>query len=476
MKMNTTDSSSSKRFITFITLVAALGGLLFGYDTAVISGAISALEIHFDLTPAKVGWAASSALVGCVIGAILAGKMSVALGRRVSLLIASIFFLISAIGTALPESYTIFVVYRIIGGIGVGIASMLSPMYIAEVAPSHIRGKLVSYNQFAIVFGMLLVYFVNYAVALQGDHLWNVSEGWRWMFASEAIPALLFFILLLLVPESPRWLLLKDREVEAVEVLNRITGSAKETRLQVETIRSSFQQTNLVPWKELMKPTFTKLLLIGISLSVLQQVTGINVFLYYAPVIFEKLGSGTNASLLQTIVVGIVNLGFTIIAIKTVDRLGRKPLMIIGSIGMGVCITAIGLAAFYENTQAWLLIFILGYIAFFALSLGPVTWVLLSEIFPNRIRSLALSIAVAAQWISNFAVSQTFPMMMDHEYLFNQFHGGFPFWVYGLMCAVSAFFAWKFVPETKGKSLEQMDAVLANEEVISEEPKEYASA
>lgn len=464
MEEKTTLSTSRGRqntYTTFITLVATLGGLLFGYDTAVISGAIGSVRTYFDLSASMMGFAASSALLGCIVGALAAGYLSNQLGRKISLMIAAILFFISALGTALPEDFTTFVIFRIIGGAGVGIASMVSPMYIAEIAPPNIRGRLVAFNQFAIVFGILIVYFVNYFITLQGDETWNLNTGWRWMFGSESIPALLFFGLLLAVPKSPRWLALQGNNSLALNVLEKIVGKKEAQREIVEIEKSINKDNKLAKAKisDMVKPGILTMVLVGIGLSVLQQVTGINVFLYYAPEIFKQMGSGTNAAMIQTIAVGSVNMIFTVIAILTVDRFGRKPLMIIGSAGMGICITAIGFAAYTQTTELWLLGFILGYIAFFALSLGPVVWVLLSEIFPNRIRSIALSIAVAAQWISNFGVSQTFPMLMENETLLENFNGGFPFWVYGFMCLVCIVFVWKAVPETKGKTLEEMEAI-----------------
>ncbi|MTI33390.1 D-xylose transporter XylE [Xanthovirga aplysinae] len=463
------NSGYNSRFVIGITLVATLGGLLFGYDTAVISGAIGSVRTYFGLTAIQMGWAASSALVGCIIGAFLAGPLSNKFGRRPSLIIGAILFLVSAIGSALPEQFTVFIIYRIIGGAGVGIASMLSPMYIAEIAPAPIRGRLVSFNQFAIVFGIMLVYFVNYFIALQGDNSWNIEEGWRWMFGSEAIPALIFLIFLFFVPESPRWLALNGATDRAYQTLKRIIGPSK-AKDELRAIDDSIQisKKTRVHLKEILRPAIIKVLLIGIGLSVLQQVTGINVFLYYAPEIFKKMGSGNDAALLQTVVVGVVNMAFTVVAILTVDKFGRKPLMVWGSLGMGICILAIGFAAYFQNTEVWLLLFILGYIAFFALSLGPVTWVLLSEIFPNRVRGITLSIAVAAQWISNFVVSQTFPMMMENESLLAKFNGAFPFWVYGVMCVVSVFFNKYLVPETKNKSLEEMEALWEEKKLKNE--------
>lgn len=459
--MTTPTGPKQNLYTTFITLVATLGGLLFGYDTAVISGAIGSVRTYFDLTATQMGWAASSALVGCIIGALASGYISHKLGRKTSLIIAAILFFISAIGSALPDQFNVFIIYRIIGGVGVGIASMLSPMYIAEIAPPGIRGRLVAYNQFAIIFGMLVVYFVNYYISLQGTADWGLAIGWRWMFGSEAIPAFLFFVLLLAVPRSPRWLAMQKKYGQSLAVLNKILG-IREAKVEMAEIEKSLKEESKLKKasiSDVFKPGIIMALFVGIGLSVLQQVTGINVFLYYAPEIFKQMGSGTDAALLQTIIVGIVNLSFTVLAILTVDRFGRKPLMIIGSAGMGICISAIGFAAYFQNTEVWLLTFILGYIAFFAMSLGPVVWVLLSEIYPNRIRSIALSIAVAAQWISNFLVSQTFPMMMENKVLLDHFNGGFPFWVYGLMCFVSVIFCWKLVPETKGRSLEDMEKI-----------------
>ncbi|GAB3820849.1 D-xylose transporter XylE [Pontibacter rugosus] len=458
-------------YIVGITLAATLGGLLFGYDTAVISGAIGSLRIHFGLNDLQEGWAASSALVGCILGASVAGWVADRFGRKPGLIAAALFFTISAIGSAIPDTFSEFIVYRIVGGVGVGIASMLSPMYIAEIAPEHLRGRLVSLNQFAIVFGMLVVYFVNYWIAGQGDQTWNTETGWRWMFGSETIPAGLFLLLLLFVPHSPRWLMLVGQEQKADTVLSKIMNPEYAKKALAE-IKASLHQDLSKPKVRILGQGFGWVVFIGIMLSVFQQITGINVILYYAPRIFSQLGGGTtDTALLQTIVVGAVNLVFTVIAILTVDRLGRKPLMIFGSLGMGICITAVGTTAYLEITDSWILIFMLGYIANFALSLGPVVWVLLSEIFPNQIRGKAMAIAVAAQWISNFAVSQTFPMMMGNSYLMDNFHGGFPFWIYGAMCIVTILFVWKFVPETKGKKLEDMEALWRKKsDLVPEEP------
>ncbi|MGH2648960.1 MAG: D-xylose transporter XylE, partial [Ginsengibacter sp.] len=399
-------------------------------------------------------------LIGCVIGGASAGFISKSLGRKNGLMIAAIAFLLSAIGAWKPEAFNIFgtedaysfVIYRIIGGIGVGIASMISPMYIAEIAPAKVRGKLVSFNQFAIIFGMLLIFFVNYFISTQGNEQWLITEGWRWMFFSGVIPAGIFFILLFFVPETPRYLVMKGKDEKALKVLNKISGNENGAKI-LEEIKSTTHQKN-VPW---LSYGFL-IIFIGIMLSVFQQFVGINVVLYYAANIFRNMGASTGSSLLQTIIVGIVNLIFTILAILTVDKFGRKPLMIIGSIGMAVSMIALGFAFYFNKVGIVALIFMLTYTAAFAMSWGPVCWVLLAEIFPNSIRS-ALSIAVAAQWIANWVVSLTFPVMNDNAWLTDKFHHGFSYWIYGIMGILSALFMWKLVPETKGKTLEEIESL-----------------
>lgn len=443
-------------YVFRITLVAALGGLLFGYDTAVISGAIGLLQFHFELTPAATGWAASSALVGCMIGVAIAGLLSDRFGRKKTLVLAGIFFFISAFGTALPETFNQFIVFRILGGIGVGAASIAAPMYIAEISPAPIRGKMVTINQVAIIFGMFVVYFVNYFIASLGDITWNETTGWRWMFASEALPAALMLFTMLFVPETPRWLTQQRRTDEATNILTRIVG-AREASEQIRGIREIITLEESVSVRELFEPGLRRVLFIGIILAILQQVTGINVFLYYAPEIFRGLGATIDASLLQTVVVGGVNLSFTVLAVVLIDKAGRKPMLIAGAAGMGISLTALGFASYIEVIDSWALIFILGYIACFALSMGPVTWVVLSEIFPNRLRGRAMGIAAFFLWIANFTVSQTFPMLSEHPWLAERFNQAFPFWLYAMMCGITILFIRFFIPETKGKTLEEIE-------------------
>ncbi len=525
-------NQGNKSFILALTLVATLGGLLFGYDTAVISGATKALKDFFviplydnpqmastvilqykviisicfvivallvgnflvklfgkkmglvytsiliffgivflytqswnqpnvlteNIANSINGFTISSALVGCIIGGAIGGLLSDKIGRKNGLITAAILFTISAIGSAIPDKLNFmgsgvissFIFYRVIGGIGVGIASMLSPMYIAEIAPANARGKLVSFNQFAIIFGMLVVYFVNYTIARQGDDQWIMQTGWRWMFASETIPAILFLIFLMFVPETPRYLVKTNKSEKAESILNKLVGATRAKEVLTEIKETLVEKS--VPWL-----SFGGLIIIiGILLSVFQQFVGINVVLYYAPEIFRNMGSGTDASLLQTIIVGAINLTFTVVAILTVDKFGRKPLMIIGSLGMAVAMVSLGFSFFLEKQGLAALIFMLVYVAAFAVSWGPVTWVMLSEIFPNSIRA-AMSIAVAAQWIANLVVSWTFPIMNDNTWLTDLFHHGFSYWIYGIMGIISAIFMWRVVPETKGKTLEEME-------------------
>ncbi len=464
---------SANPYLILLTLVATLGGLLFGYDTAVISGTVSSLKHVFidpylwpeTITNFMHGLVVSSALIGCIIGGFSGGLISLKFGRRKGLILAAALFFISALGSSMPELFfqpvgtadekfiLTFIIYRLVGGIGVGIASMLSPMYIAEISPAGMRGKLVSWNQFAIIFGMLLVYFVNYSIARGEDDVWLNQLGWRWMFASEAIPAGLFLLLLGLVPETPRYLAMKGNRDKALKILRRINGE-QEAGSILESIVGTIHQ----PAKSGRLFSYgTTVIIIGVLLAVFQQFVGINVVLYYAPEIFRNMGSGTDAALMQTIIVGVINLSFTILAIFTVDRWGRKPLQITGALGMAFFMFMLGFTFFLEQVNLVSLLCMLGYVACFALSWGPVTWVLLSEIFPNRIRGRAMAMAVAAMWISNLIISWTFPILHNSSSLNQVFHHGFAYWIYGIMGILAALFIRKYLPETKGRSLEEIE-------------------
>jgi SP family xylose:H+ symportor-like MFS transporter len=461
------EKNNTLPYVFRLTLVATLGGLLFGYDTAVVSGAVKAiheffvvpLNLNYHLSKEAItGFAVSSALIGCIIGGSIAGVLSMSVGRKKGLILAALLFLFSGFGAAFPEKMSIFgiqpllsfICYRIIGGIGIGLASMLSPMYIAEIAPARIRGRLVSWNQFAIVLGILVVYFVNWFISRQGDEQWNITTGWRWMFLSSIIPSVVFIILLLFIPETPRYLVLKNKHNKALDVLRRTVGE-KEAETSMKEITETLTAKS-APWL-----SFGGLvILIGILLAAFQQLTGINVVLYYAPKIFQNMGTRLDVSLLQTVLVGAVNLIFTIIAILTVDRLGRKPLLIIGGSIMGLSMAFIGLTFYTENMGIMALIFIMIYIAGFAMSWGPVMWVVLSEIFPNSIRG-AMSIATATVWITDLIISWSFPVLDDNILLIEKFHHGFAYWIYAIICLLAVFFVWKLVPETKGKTLEQIE-------------------
>lgn len=455
-------NGQNKLYVTGLTLVATLGGLLFGYDTAVISGAEKSIQAYLidsqGLSAFIHGATTSSALIGCIIGGAISGVLSSRFGRKRSLMLAAFLFFLSALGSGYPETLfftqgepsmgllMVFNVYRVIGGIGVGLASAICPVYIGEIAPANIRGRLVSINQFAIIFGMLVVYFVNWGIANGQSIEWINAIGWRYMFLSEAIPAALFGILLFFVPETPRYLALTNRHDEALKVLTKING-AEVAKGILADIRNTVEHHSGKLW------SYGKLvIIIGILLSVFQQFVGINVALYYAPRIFESMGAAKDASMMQTVVMGLVNVVFTLIAIATVDKLGRKPLLIIGSIGMAVGMFAISALSFFNIIGIATLVFIIIYTASFMMSWGPICWVLISEIFPNKIRGRAVAIAVAAQWTANYFISSTYPAMME-------FSGGVTYGFYGLMAVLSALFVWKMVPETKGKTLEEMEAI-----------------
>jgi MFS transporter, SP family, xylose:H+ symportor len=453
-----------------LTLIAALGGLLFGYDTAVISGAVSAIDANF-ITPLGLsetaagslsGWTISCALLGCVIGAAIAGPMSQRIGRRGGLLVAAVLFLVSSLGSAYPEfglgpiggmgpdALTPFIIYRILGGIGIGVASMLSPLYIAEIAPPAQRGRLVTYQQIAIVGGMVIVYFVNWAIASQGDDTWVLSTGWRYMLASCAVPAALFLLLLLIVPETPRWLVMKGHKDKAHAVLLRLSNE-DDARTVLNEIEQSLSHTSgrLFAFGGVV-------VFVGIMLSVFQQFVGINAVLYYAPLMFKNMGAATDSALLQTIIVGVANVVFTLVALVTVDRWGRKPLLVLGALVMAASMISLGFLFATGNVGTAALVAVVAYIGGFALSWGPVVWVLLSEIFPNAIKGKAMALAVAMQWIANLFVSWSFKVLDGNSALNALFNHGFAYWIYGVMSVLAALFVLRFVPETKGRTLESI--------------------
>lgn len=476
----------SKLYLFSIVLVAVIGGLLFGYDTAVISGAEKGLQAFFmgadfEYTDTIHGITSSSALIGCVIGSAISGFFASRLGRKNSLFLAGILFFLSALGSYCPEflffeqgvpSYSLLVafnLYRVLGGIGVGLASAICPMYIAEIAPSNIRGTLVSWNQFAIIFGQLVVYFVNFLIL--GSHAnpvidlvngvnqvmnpeaatWTTETGWRLMFGSEAVPAGLFALMVLLVPETPRYLAMCGKDDKALNVLNRINGTSRAKVILAEIKATTEEKTEKL---------FTygwMVIFIGIMLSVFQQAVGINAVLYFAPRIFDTMGMAN--PMVQTVLMGIVNILFTLLAVFTVEKWGRKPLLISGSIGMAIGAFGVALCNIVTGLPAIIsVISIMVYSASFMFSWGPICWVLIAEIFPNTIRGAAVAIAVAFQWVFNFIVSSTFLPMYNMRLgeMGDKFGHMFAYALYGIICVAAAIFVWKLVPETKGKTLEDM--------------------
>ena len=484
------NQSGSTAYLISIVMVAVLGGLLFGYDTAVISGAEKGLQAFFmeakdfSYTNGWHGFTSASALIGCIIGSALSGYLATNLGRKKSLIIAGLLFFISALGSMEPEflffehgvpTYSLllmFNVYRIIGGIGVGLASAICPMYIGEVAPSNIRGMLVSWNQFAIIFGQLVVYFVNFFIL--GDHIqplveemgkgiaainpaaqWTVTTGWRYMFGSEAVPAGLFALLICFVPETPRYLVSINQDQKALGILSKINGTERAVQ-----ILQDIKDTMVVKTERLMTYGFM-CIFIGIMLSVFQQAVGINAVLYYAPRIFGDMGMDN--PMMITVFMGVINILFTLVAIFTVEKWGRKPLLIYGSLGMALGAFGVALTFGHSGMEFFTAASLLVYSASFMFSWGPITWVLIAEIFPNTIRGGAVAIAVAFQWIFNFIVSSTFvPMFNMHLTEGDDFGHWFTYGLYGVICVIAALFVWKLVPETKGKTLEDMTALWKN--------------
>ena len=475
----------SKLYLFSIVLVAVLGGLLFGYDTAVISGAEKGLQAFFlgaddfVYTDSWHGFTCASALIGCVIGSALSGWMASSLGRKRSLFVAGLLFFVSALGSMNPEFLffnhgeasmsllVVFNIYRVIGGIGVGLASAICPMYIGEVAPSGIRGMLVSWNQFAIIFGQLVVYFVNFMIlgehtnpiiasigeginaVAPGSDPWTIETGWRYMFGSEAVPAGLFALLICLVPETPRYLVMVGDDAKALHILKRINGASV-----AQEILRDIKDTITEKTEKLFSYGFL-CIFIGIMLSVFQQTVGINAVLYYAPRIFGDMGMDN--PMVQTVIMGVVNILFTLVAVFTVEKWGRKPLLISGSIGMAIGAFGVALTFGKAGLEIVTMVSIMVYSASFMMSWGPICWVLIAEIFPNTIRGKAVAIAVAFQWIFNWIVSSSFVPMFNMRLGDDaNFGHWFTYGLYGTICVIAAVFVWRLVPETKGKTLEDM--------------------
>ena len=450
--MTSAKSEGSRSYLLMLSLTAALGGFLFGYDTAVVSGAIGFLQKHFQLSADLTGWAASSLLVGCMVGAVLGGPLGDYLGRKPSLVLCGVLFAISSLASAMPHTLSQFAWARFAGGISIGAASMLSPLYIAEISPERVRGTLVALYQLAIVVGILVVFFVNLEIQRLGDEAWNVSTGWRWMFASLTIPSLLFVIMMMLVPESPRWLMKVGRTAEARAVLARVGGSENADR-EVRQIEETLRQEE-GRWSELLTSGYSRALLIGIMLAVFGQFSGINAIMYYAPEIFKSAGAGTDSAFMQTVVVGLVNLAFTFVAIGFVDRAGRRPLLIIGTLVQVISLTATGYLLHVKADGLVLLISILAFVGAFAVAMGPIPWIVNSEIFPTKLRGRTMSVAIVMLWLADFIVTQTFPMLRESPAI----GPAKTFWTYAAFSLASMVFVIFMVPETKGRTLEEIEA------------------
>ena len=455
------------------TLVVALAGLLFGYDTGVISGSQMYFTEYFAFTPAQQGWAVGSALYGCLLGALAAGFCTKRWGRKFTLLGAALLFVISAYGSGAAESLTSLALFRWIGGLGVGMASMAAPMYIAEISPAHFRGRMVSLYQLAVVIGFFVVFLASYFIGggqtakldapqLEALHHFNVEMGWRWMLWSELPIAAAFFLLLFSVPESPRWLVMVNRRQAAKDGLQTLYGNEVLATRELLAIEEDVAKSVAISWLSLLRQCWQKgplryALIVGVLLSIFQQITGINAILYYGAEIFSNaLGYGAEDALKQQLWLGAVNLIFTFVAIFTVDRFGRKPLLMLGALGMMLGLLVLATTLMAERVGFISLLGVLTFIGAFALSMGPVVWVMLSEIFPNAVRAQCLSIAVAAQWLFNALVAHSFPLINEHALNSSLFNGALPYLLFAFFCLLSLAFIWRWVPETKGRSLEQM--------------------
>ncbi|MDN5286480.1 MAG: sugar:proton symporter [Mucilaginibacter sp.] len=439
-------------YLYLVCLVAALGGFLFGFDTAVISGTVSLVRHDFQLNAVSEGWFVSCALLGCIIGVSCSGKLSDQYGRKIVLIISAVLFLASALGCMLSGSFTTLIIFRLIGGLGIGVASMVSPLYISEFSPSRFRGMMVSLYQLALTIGIVLAYFSNAYLASHTADLNKVlsSEVWRAMLGLGALPAGIFLICLFFVPESPRWLLLGGQEQKATAILIKIDG-AETAQKEVDAFKN-IGNSNEGSLRELFTPIYRRALWIGLLLPFLSQVCGINAVIYYGPKILEHAGFTLNSALGGQVTIGLVNVVFTFVAIFTVDKWGRRPLLFVGIGGAVVSLIIIGiLFALGITSGPWILIFILAFIACFAFSFGPVCWVVIGEIFPNAIRGKAMALATLSLWVGNFLVGQLTPVMLE------RLGPSYTFWLFAICCSPALWLTWKLIPETKGRSLENIE-------------------
>ncbi len=438
------------RRVLFATGVAAIGGFLFGYDTAVISGAIGALKVHFGLGPQGEGWAAASAILGCIPGAMAAGFLSDRFGRKKTLYICAVFYAVSAVWSAVPGSFGGFLLARFLGGLGVGVSSMVCPVYIAELAPEKHRGRLGALFQLGIVTGIFIVFFVSHRIQRLGDEAWNVQMGWRWMLGSETLPAAVFLSLLFLVPESPRWLAVNGRTEEARRILAATVGAVQADRELRAVAEAAGAEEGR--FGELFGPDYRRPLLIAVALAIFCQLSGINAIMYYAPEVFKAGGSSTDSAFASSVWVGLNNLLFTFVAIGFVDKAGRKLLLVIGTAIQTASLAFVGCMFHSGRSGIGLLLGILAYCAAFAMAMGPIPWIVISEIFPGRIRGRASSVGVLMIWVTCCAVAQTFPALKG------AIGAAGAFWLYGACSLASLVFVLLFLPETKGRTLEEIEA------------------
>lgn len=443
-------NSDRLRFVLFATGVTAIGGFLFGYDTAVINGANSYLKAHLELSPAQEGLAGASAILGCIPGAMFAGFLSDRFGRRKLLFLCAILYAVSGLLSAVPRTFNEFLAARMISGLGIGASSMICPVYIAEISPEQWRGRLGTLFQLGIVTGIFLTLFVNNLIQGMGDEAWNTASGWRWMLGMEVVPAVAFIGLLFAVPESPRWLARQGRQLEARSILERVGGVEHASR-EMSAIRAAAQQED-GRFAELFTGPFARPLALAVSLMAFSQFCGINAIMYYSTKIFATAGGGTNAAFDSSVWVGLINLLFTFVAIGLVDRAGRRPLLLVGTAIQTVALGLVGWMFFAHQQGAGLLICVVGFIAAFAMSLGPIGWLFCAEVFPNKVRGRAMSVAALTLWVTCYLVAQTFPMLNDSPAV----GPAMTFWIYASVSLASFLFVLAFIPETKGRTLEEI--------------------
>jgi len=451
--------SFQNNYLILITFVSAMGGLLFGYDWVVIGGAKPFYEVFFNITdsPSMQGWVMGSAILGCLLGVMISGSLSDRYGRKPLMVVSSLIFIIAAIGTGICNDLSWFIVYRVLGGVGIGIASNLSPMYIAEVSPANIRGKFVSVNQLTIVIGILSAQIVNWLIAepiAPGENIlmsWNGQMGWRWMFWAGGVPAVVFFVMLFILPESPRWLSTRLEFDKSEKILARIGGNDY-AKNEITILRNVIsEKKEKVDYKLLFRGKMPKILLIGIVIAAFQQWCGINVIFNYAQEIFSAAGYGVSDILFNIVITGVTNVIFTIVGMYTVDKLGRRSLLLFGAIGLACIYAILGICYYFEISGMAVLVLVMLAIACYAMSLAPITWVVISEIFPTRIRGMAMAISTFSLWTACFILTYTFPLL-------NSGLGAYgTFWLYGIICLLGFVFIKKKLPETKGKSLEEIE-------------------